>query len=109
MTWLHWLPGRQQTGYEKLLLATWPERFDLYLLRYRKGASIPPHTDPVDGKRHYRVNVVLREAKRGGYFTCGAPIFWSRRVKVFRSDVAEHSVTTVEEGERVVLSLGWVT
>jgi len=108
--WLRWVGGRQQTGYEKMLLATSPipVPFDLYLLRYREGAGVPAHVDPVDGRRHYRINIVLREAERGGRFACINPIFESRRIKVFRPDVSEHSVTEVEAGCRLVLSLGWV-
>jgi hypothetical protein len=108
-SWLRWNAGRQETGYHKLLLATSPVPvpFDLYLLRYRVGAGIPPHVDPVDGRRHYRINIVLREAERGGCFSCVAPIFETRRIKVFRPDVSEHAVSTVEAGTRLVLSLGW--
>lgn len=109
-SWLRWKGGRQETGYDKLLLATarLPVPFDLYLLRYRRGASVPPHVDPVDGKRHYRINVILREAERGGFFRCVGPILETRRIKVFRPDVSEHSVSAVEAGTRLVVSLGWV-
>lgn len=110
IAWLRWVGGRQETGYEKMLLATapLPVPFDLYLLRYRTGSSIPAHVDPVDGRRHFRINIVLREADQGGVFKCMQPIFETRRIKVFRPDVSEHSVTEIERGERLVLSLGWV-
>lgn len=108
--WLRWVTGRQQTGYEKMLLATarFPVRFDLYLLRYPTGSSVPAHVDPVDGQRHFRLNVVLREAELGGSFTCVRPIFETRRLKLFRPDVSEHSVSPIQQGSRLVLSLGWV-
>lgn len=108
--WLRWVRGRQQTGYEKMLLATarFPLPFDLYLLRYPTGSSVPPHVDAVDGRRHFRLNVVLREAEVGGEFSCRSAILQTRPIKLFRPDVAEHSVSEIRQGSRLVLSLGWV-
>lgn len=82
--------------------------FDLYLLRFRPGAEIPTHTDPVTEKRHFRLNVVVSEAQRGGEFVCADPIFETRRLKLFRPDLSPHSVTRIESGTRYVLSLGWI-
>lgn len=61
-----WRRGRQGTGYDKMLLATatWPIRFDSYLIRYPEGSEIPPHTDPVSDGRHYRLNIVLSRPGR---------------------------------------------
>ncbi len=105
-----WQRGRQGTGYDKMLLATarWPLRFDSYLIRYPEGSAIPPHTDPVQAGRHYRLNIVLKSPRAGGEFVCATPIYASRRVKLFRPDACEHSVTRVEGGSRYVLSIGWV-
>lgn len=105
-----WQRGRQQTGYDKMLLLTahWPLRFDSYLIRYPIGAAIPPHRDRVVSGRHYRLNIVVRKSPGGGEFVCTAPIFSSARIKLFRPDIAEHSVTRVEGGPRYVLSIGWV-
>ena len=105
-----WQRGRQGTGYDKMLLLTgrWPLPFDSYLIRYPEGAAIPPHTDPVQAGRHYRLNVVLKASPQGGEFVCAKPIFQSARVNLFRPDVCEHSVTRVVGGSRYVLSLGWV-
>lgn len=98
-----WVPGRQNSGYLKRLLARGPG-FDLYLLRYPSGSYIAPHTDPVPGRVHLRVNVLLKKPRSGGDFT-GEVVYVDRpRVKVFRSD-RTHSITPVE-GERLVLSLG---
>lgn len=107
---LRWRSGRQGTGYEKMLLLANPFllTFDCYLLRYRQGTGVPEHTDPVDGKRHYRLNIVLWRAVRGGEFVCTAPIYDGHRIKFFRPDVSAHSVTAVESGTRYVLSIGWV-
>ena len=105
-----WQRGRQGSGYDKLLLGglPWPLPCDCYLLRFPTGSSVPPHTDRVKQGRHYRLNIILRPAKRGGEFVCARPIHASGRIKLFRPDVEEHSVTTIDEGTRWVLSIGWV-
>jgi hypothetical protein len=105
-----WQKGRQGTGYDKMLLLTarWPLPFDSYLIRYPEGSEIPPHTDPVKAGKHYRLNVILKSPKSGGEFTCANPIFATKRIKLFRPDVCEHSVTRVVGGSRYVFSLGWV-
>jgi hypothetical protein len=109
-TALRWQCGRQGTGYDKMLLLTarWPLPFDSYLIRYPEGSEIPPHTDPVQAGRHYRLNIVLKSSPSGGEFVCATPIYASRRIKLFRPDACEHSVTRVVGGSRYVLSLGWV-
>ena len=107
---LRWRRGRQQTGYDKMLVvqSLWPLPFDVYILRFCEGAEIPPHTDPVATGRHYRCNIVLKRATAGGEFVCARPIFASTRIKLFRPDACEHSVTRVTRGRRYVLSIGWV-
>ena len=94
--WLRWQRGRQNTGYDKLLL------------RFPDGTEIPAHQDPVTGKRHYRLNIILKRPRAGGEFVCANPIFETKRIKLFRSDVSVHPVTKVHGGSRYVLSLGWV-
>ena len=105
-----WRGGRQQSGYDKMLLvqSRYPLPFDVYLLRFAEGSGIPPHTDPVAAGRHYRCNIVLKRAKKGGEFLCSTPIVSTERIKLFRPDVCEHSVTCVELGTRYVLSIGWI-
>ena len=105
-----WQRGRQGSGYDKMLLLTlpWPIPFDSYLIRYPEGSSIPPHTDPVRGGRHYRLNIILKASESGGEFICSHPIYASARIKLFRPDACEHSVTPVVGGSRYVLSIGWV-
>jgi hypothetical protein len=109
-TAFRWQRGRQGTGYDKMLLATgsWPLRFDTYLIRYPEGSHVPPHTDPVQSGRHYRLNIVLKAPAQGGEFVCARPLFESSRVKFFRPDLCEHSVTPVQGGSRYLLSIGWV-
>lgn len=105
-----WRRGRQGTGYDKMLILTapWPVPFDFYLIRYPEGSEIPPHTDPVALRRHYRLNIVVKRSPRGGEFECADPLFATRRIKLFRPDVSQHQVTRVEGGSRYVLSLGWL-
>ena len=105
-----WRNGRQGTGYDKMLLAHGrvPLPFDLYLLRFPTGTRIGPHTDKVESGQHYRLNVILKPARQGGEFQCADPIYVNRRVKLFRPDRSEHSVTRIDAGTRYVLSLGWV-
>lgn len=107
---LRWRAGRQSSGYEKMLLVANPYvlPFDCYLLRYKPGSSVPRHTDPVDDKRHYRMNIVLRKAKAGGEFQCEDPIYSGARLKLFRPDRSPHAVSPIEQGVRYVLSIGWV-
>ena len=110
MRWLRWQVGRQLSGYDKMFLAgaLWPVKFDCYLLRFQAGSFIKPHTDTVDSGKHYRLNMVLKCAKKGGEFVCEQPIYASKRIKLFRPDMCRHSVTKVEQGTRYVLSIGWV-
>lgn len=109
-TAFRWQRGRQDSGYDKMLLLAlpWPVPFDSYLIRYQDGSSIPPHKDPVRNRRHYRLNVILKAPRSGGEFVCASPIYSSKRVKLFRPDICEHSVTRVEGGSRYVLSIGWL-
>jgi len=110
LTAWRWQRGRQGTGYDKMLLLTarWPLPFDSYLLRYPEGAEIPPHTDPVRAGRHYRLNLILKSPRSGGEFVCASPLWANARIKLFRPDACEHSVTRVVGGSRYVLSVGWV-
>jgi hypothetical protein len=105
-----WEKGRQKTGYQKMLLAAgvWPFKFDVYLLKFPEGCEVPPHTDNVQSGRHYRLNLVLKQAKTGGEFICADPIYCSPRIKFFRPDLCEHSVSKVLSGNRYLLSFGLV-
>jgi hypothetical protein len=108
--WLRWNKGRQQSGYWKMLLATarWPLPFDIYLLKFPEGTEVPEHTDPAALGRHYRINIVLKSARKGGEFICRTPIYANSRIKFFRPDACAHSVTRVEQGSRWLLSIGWL-
>jgi hypothetical protein len=105
-----WKSGRQASGYDTFALAVSQRlRFDSYLIRYREGAGIPPHRDPApEGKRHYRLNVILWPARKGGDLACEAYLFRLGPIKFFRPDLATHSVSPVEKGTRYVFSVGWL-
>jgi hypothetical protein len=108
VNWLSWKKGRQRADYYKMLLfgsATFP--VDVYLLSYPEGAELPEHVDPVPGYKHFRLNIVLRKPRWGGHFRCETAIWNTRRIKLFRSD-RPHSMTRIEWGRRLVLSIGWV-
>jgi hypothetical protein len=68
---------------------------------------IPPHTDPVCGRHHYRLNIIIWNAASGGKFHCSNMIFGTKRIKFFRPDINEHSVDRINNGTRYVLSIGW--
>lgn len=107
--WLKWNFGRQKTGYKKMLLATskFLIPFDLYILKFEEGNSIPEHTDPVkSGFKHYRLNIILKKSTSGGEFIAEKSIINWPRLKFFRPDLFKHSVTTVVGKPRYVLSFG---
>lgn len=110
----NWTKGRQNTGYEKLKIFQFLN-MDCYILRYKVGDSIPIHTDPVPGYRHYRLNIVLKKARTGGRVNFGPASRQilknvvksdDNRVVFFRSDIVPHSVTEIRKGQRIVLTFG---
>lgn len=105
-----WERGRQNTGYDKMLLcgALWPIKFDVYLIKFPAGSEIPPHVDKTETGKHFRLNIVLKKATDGGQFICSNPIFETSRIKFFRPDVSEHQVSKIIKGSRYILSIGWV-
>ena len=110
MNYFKWIKGRQKSGYDKMLFCSSSRiiKFDLYLLRFPQGSQILPHTDKVKEGKHYRLNIVLQNAKEGGVFQCDKPIINTKRIKLFRPDINEHSVSKVMSGNRYLISLGWI-
>lgn len=104
---MDWQHGRQNSGYSKLRLfeVRWPIGVDCYLLKFEDGVSVPSHIDPVDNKKHYRLNVTLHNPVHGGEFICERCIFKFWRVCLFRPDINKHSLTTVR-GKLIMFSLG---
>lgn len=112
MSWLKWQPGRQNTGYEKMLIYQFQlfgKGFDCYLLRYKKDDEIPSHVDPIVGKKHFRLNIELKPADIGGHLFFYQNKQWKHQYKryvFFRSDLQLHKVTRIVKGERLVLTFG---
>lgn len=127
-------PGRQGTGYEKLpltenMFTSWNVHIfrslcmnalahldlpkdaahDAYMLRYRPGAFIPPHKDDAPlAHEHRRMNFIVQSAEKGGRLIVdNQPYLLScRDAYIFRPDLEEHEVTKVEEGTRLVFTVG---
>lgn len=101
-----WAAGRQGAGYQKLLVAqgSW---WDVWLLWYPPATSIPIHTDPVDGKEHHRLNILL---KGWDSFVClGGPYWKWWRFTKFRPDIQQHAVPyNSQSPARLLLSIGWI-
>lgn len=100
--------GRQGTGYRKIKL--FESKFlkrDAYLLQYPVGSEVKPHKDPspVQGLRHFRTNVVLIPAKKGGKFVIAGKARYEK-VQKFEASKYKHRVTEIKEGTRYVLSFG---
>ncbi|MFY8326627.1 2OG-Fe(II) oxygenase [Pseudoalteromonas sp. ZZD1] len=105
-----WQRGRQLSGYDKMLLcgAYWPVKFDTYLIKFPLGSEIKPHIDKVLTGKHFRLNIILKHAQQGGEFICDNTLFQNSRIKLFRPDIAQHAVSKIEQGNRYILSIGWV-
>ncbi|WP_211284145.1 hypothetical protein [Oceanimonas doudoroffii] len=64
------------------------------------------HHDPMGGGRYYKLNMVLKKPEKGGRFHADKVIFsLFDRVILFRPDLYDHSVSRIEQGRRVLLSL----
>jgi hypothetical protein len=106
-----WVAGRAGTGYFKLLVFESKRlHCDCYILKYPVGSFINCHKDPVEGRRHFRLNIVIWGSAKafgvvGGRRLCAFDWFWGR-VILFRPDLLEHWVG-LSNGVRYVLSIGW--
>lgn len=84
-------------------------KIDMHLIYYPSGSEIPPHKDPVlFGQRHYRLNLELKEAQAGGEFQCETCILRWGRLRFFRPDLYQHAVTKIDQGSRLIFSIGWL-
>ncbi len=100
-----WTEGRQNPYYNKMLIFK-TSFMDCWLIRYAQAVGIGWHTDPVEGKRHYRLNIVLRN-RDAEFWLEWKPV--NKRIIFFRPDIQEHSVRVIGENAcRLVLSIGWV-
>lgn len=106
-----WTKGRQKgCHYKKLTL--WMFRvfnygFDAYILKYEPKQYLPTHTDPVEGGKHYRVNIGFGKS----VFECEKCIYKFKitdyfTVNVFRPDLYRHNL--LAETKTYKLSFGFV-
>lgn len=80
--------------------------FAINIVTYPEGHQVMRHNDPMGEGRYYKFNIVLKQPKRGGQFSADKVIFaWFDRVFLFRPDLAFHSVSRIEEGERKLLTM----
>jgi len=80
-------------------------RFSVYLVRYSPGHRIRSHLDMVAEGRLYKLNIVLVQPVAGGKFSCEHSIFnLFDRIVLFRPDLFPHQVSTIERGNRWLLS-----
>lgn len=96
-----WEVGRQGQGYRKKRIFSFIN-VDMYLIAFDKGFKLPMHTDAVSGKKHYRLNILLKgeDAYIGNY------IFKFWRIILFRSDQIHGTVELTRD--RLLLSIGAV-
>ena len=105
LKWLKWGNDTYHTGYSVFTIF-YTKLIDIYIIKYPENSYIPKHKDPSSGRRIYRVNFFLKNAEIGGQFKCNRVIFNYGRLVIFRADNTYHSVSKVEKGTRVVLSIG---
>lgn len=86
-------------------IGMFPIAFDLVALRYRHGASLPMHKDEVKGFNCYRFNF-SHNSGTGGDLICDKMIFRSKFLNIFRPDENMHGVSKVDNGTRLVLTVG---
>eukprot|EP01122_Echinamoeba_exundans_P008463 TRINITY_DN2811_c0_g1_i1.p1 TRINITY_DN2811_c0_g1~~TRINITY_DN2811_c0_g1_i1.p1 ORF type:complete len:472 (+),score=41.11 TRINITY_DN2811_c0_g1_i1:444-1859(+) len=95
--------------------------WDCYLIKYPVGSRIPFHTDPLpvtegqEPRVHRRLNAIVKSAQRGGSFCFKLD---ENKVDsqnpaegdaiIFSPSHTEHSVSEIEDGERLVWSVGCV-
>ena len=105
---MKWDKGRQDANYHKKRL--WQVGInrlglfsDCYLIKYPPDAKLPPHKDPVESGRHWRLNI---ELKGSGEFLCDGASFKLWRITLFRPDINTHAMNN-GPSERLVLSFGF--
>ena len=132
---LSYEPGRQGTGYEKAAVAKdryeslritslkelgvvakyghqgefIAEGHDCYFLRYPEKSHIPLHLDDAPfGKEHRRFNLILLQPYKGGeLYVEGHRIdLLPGDAYIFRPDKEEHEVRLIQDGVRLVWTVG---
>lgn len=103
-----WIQGRQNnTQYKKFCLLYFKFLwwgFDCYILKYKANQQLPLHKDPVEGGRHFRINIKL---KGDCSFWCPSVIWrWNERICIFRPDLFFHNLVTKTPVTKI--SIGFV-
>lgn len=101
---MKWQQGRLNANYQKLVICNF-KLFDINLIKIPTYTQIPWHTDPIDNKHHYRLNIDLVKPKVGGHFK-GRTLFKLPRIHLIRPDIDKHSVTHIFKGHALILSIG---
>lgn len=94
---------------EYVINIRWPImlQIQLHVNRYGVGGELREHVDVIqDGERQFRIQLILRNAIRGGELLCERFIVNRRWFKIFEPARWRHQVTRVEEGQRLLLNLG---
>lgn len=103
------VPGARLEYQEWSIEIRWPImlQIQLHINRYRVGGELHEHTDVIkEGERQFRIQLILKNAIRGGELLCERFIINRRHFKIFEPARFKHEVTRVEEGERFLLNLG---
>lgn len=108
---LKWTLGRQNSGYSRLTLYQFNIgviKTDSHIIKFPTGSCITEHVDSVDGYKHHRLNIILKNAKSGGIFYSEKTAFSiANRIFLFRPDKYKHSVSKITSGTRIVFSFGF--
>jgi hypothetical protein len=86
--------------------------YGCYLLRYKQGEGRGPHIDAAPkGRGHARLVALVAQAEQGGeLWVDGSRVELAEGDAVlFRADLAIHAVTDVESGERLAVTLGFLS
>ena len=101
---MKWESGRQDATSSIKKLKIWSRwNTDCYLLKFPKGCEVDNHTDPVEGKRHYRLNITIY-GKWNFFKGIYGHIRSMGSFDFFRPDIIEHSANVIED--TMVISFG---
>lgn len=101
--------GRRGSGYQKLslwMIVGKKYGTDGWIIQYPIGSHIPVHIDPIQDSKHYRLNIVLKQAKSGGKFSGQTILNLFDRIIFFRPDIMPHSVSACSS-VRYIFSIGF--
>ena len=71
---------------------------------------LPPHKDPIEGYRQWRINITMLKAKEGGRFHIwkkGEARVVDKLFFCFDPASVKHDLSYIHKGHRCVISIGW--